>query len=71
MAPLLSSRVGLKERDVWELVAKGLADKEIAFRLDKEVATVKAQLRSIFRKVGCSNRVQLALAWHGLQWKDV
>lgn len=48
------------ERQIVELVKLGRANEEIAGDLSKTVHTVKAQLKSIFRKLNCSNRTQLA-----------
>ncbi len=50
-----------RELEVLQLAAEGLSNKEIAARLSVREGTVKARLATIFRKLGCSNRVQLAL----------
>ena len=50
-----------REREIAGMVAEGAINKEIAARLDIREGTVKARLAAIFRKLGCSNRVQLAL----------
>lgn len=55
--PVLSRR----ERDVLELVADGLANKQIARRLGISERTVKAHLTSVFHRIGVSDRVQAAL----------
>jgi DNA-binding CsgD family transcriptional regulator len=47
------------ERDVAVFVVKGFSNAEIAEFRGSAVATVKAQLGSIFRKSGLENRVQL------------
>jgi DNA-binding CsgD family transcriptional regulator len=52
-------RVGL-------LVARGMADKEIASTLGKSIHTVKSQLASAFRKTRLNNRTQLATALNQL-----
>jgi DNA-binding NarL/FixJ family response regulator len=57
-----------REREVLELVAAGLANKQIAARLGISEKTVKAHLTRIFREIGVFDRTQAAL-WalrHGL-----
>jgi NarL family two-component system response regulator LiaR len=50
-----------RETSVLRLVAKGLANKEIASRLVISEKTVKAHLNSIFAKLDVRNRTQAAL----------
>ena len=62
------SALTARERDVLVLVAEGLANKQIARRLDISEKTVKAHMTSIFTTLGVSDRTQAAL-WaqrHGL-----
>lgn len=66
--PKRRTPVSRAERDVWELVGQGLPDKVIARRLDKAVSTVKVQVRALLLRLGYENRVQLALAWHGVEF---
>jgi DNA-binding NarL/FixJ family response regulator len=47
-----------RERDVLSLLVEGLANKEIAHRLNVEIVTVALHLRSIYRKLGVENRTQ-------------
>ena len=57
-----------RERDVLTLVGKGLANKQIAWRLGISEKTVKAHLGSVFDRLGVQDRTQAAL-WaqkHGL-----
>jgi DNA-binding NarL/FixJ family response regulator len=57
-----------RERDVLSLVAAGMANKNIARRLEISEKTVKAHLTSVFRRIGVDDRMQAAL-WarqHGL-----
>ncbi len=49
-----------REREVARLVTEGLTNEEIAKRLLIASETVKFHLKSIFRKVGVQNRVNLA-----------
>ncbi len=50
-----------REREVLELVAEGLSNKEIASRLVISENTVRAHLRNILDKLHVSSRVQAAL----------
>jgi DNA-binding NarL/FixJ family response regulator len=62
-APAESSSQALtgRERQVLELLAGGLANKEIAFTLKISENTVKNHLRNILEKLHLQNRVQAAL----------
>src|SRR5690606_14124357 len=48
-----------REREVRALVAKGLADKQIATALGISVKTVEKHVGSLLRKTGSSNRTML------------
>lgn len=50
-----------REREIVELIATGARNKEIASRLSITERTVKAHLTSVFRKVGVSDRLHLAI----------
>ncbi len=57
-----------RERDVLTLVGRGMANKQIAWRLGISEKTVKAHLGSVFDRLGVHDRTQAAL-WaqkHGL-----
>lgn len=56
-APSLSPR----ERELVELVRKGLRNRDIAAQLGVTEGTVKVYLHAIFEKVGVDNRTELAL----------
>jgi DNA-binding NarL/FixJ family response regulator len=56
-APSLTDR----EREILELLRRGLANKEIAAALGITVKTVKAHLSSLFQKIGVLDRTQAAL----------
>lgn len=47
-----------REREVARLLALGLANKEIAYRLDLQEVTIKVHATSIYRKLGVRNRAQ-------------
>lgn len=59
-----------QQRRVWELVAKGHPNKIIAHILQREESTVKVHIRHLMLRLGTTNRVQLALAYHGIEWSD-
>jgi DNA-binding NarL/FixJ family response regulator len=48
--------LGEREREVLELIALGLYDKEIAARLTIAVSTVKSRVRWLLRKFGVRSR---------------
>ena len=50
-----------RQREVVQLVARGMLNKEIAYELHLTYATVKEYLFRIFRKVGVSNRTELVV----------
>jgi DNA-binding NarL/FixJ family response regulator len=60
---LATSRVSLtpRERQLMELLTRGLRNKEIAWLLGITEGTVKAYLSHLFLKVGVSDRFELAL----------
>jgi DNA-binding NarL/FixJ family response regulator len=61
MAPLIADSYGLtsRERTITELVAQGLATKEISQRLHLAVYTVQDHLKSIFDKTDTASRGEL------------
>jgi DNA-binding NarL/FixJ family response regulator len=59
LSPLLQS-LSSRERQVMELVADGLSNKEVAQKLALTEGTVKIHLHSIYHKTGISNRTILA-----------
>ena len=50
-----------REREILELLRRGLANKEISAELGITVKTVKAHLSSLFQKIGVLDRTQAAL----------
>ena len=54
------SMLARRERDVATLIAAGLANKEIAARLNISVKTVEKNVTAIYAKLGITRRVQLA-----------
>jgi DNA-binding NarL/FixJ family response regulator len=55
-----------KEKEIVSLICHGCRNKEIAQRLDISEQTVKSHCNRIFKKVGVSDRLQLALYTHKL-----
>jgi DNA-binding NarL/FixJ family response regulator len=61
-----------REREVLELVGRGLANKQIARRLGISEKTVKGHLTNVFQAIGVADRTQAAL-WasrHGMLEED-
>jgi two-component system, NarL family, nitrate/nitrite response regulator NarL len=54
-------RITPRERQIVQLLSSGASNKEIAKNLNVTERTVKAHLTAIFRKLGISGRLQLAL----------
>ena len=61
------SRLAPRERQISELVAQGLRNREIAERLAMSEGTVKVYLHGIYQKVGVENRTGLAILARGLR----
>ena len=55
-----ATTLSAREREVCELAACGLPDKEIARRLGISITTIRTHLDHAFRKLGVTNRVMLA-----------
>jgi DNA-binding NarL/FixJ family response regulator len=55
-------RLTSREREVATLVARGASNKQIAHGLTISIKTVKAHLTNIFKKLGLTTRLQLALS---------
>lgn len=58
------TKLSPREAAVARLAAEGLADKEIARRLNVTFATVRAHLDNAFAKLGARNRTQLVALLH-------
>lgn len=58
-----------REREVLDLVGKGLSNKLIAHRLSITERTVKGHLTSIYRQIGVTDRLGAALVARGEQTK--
>jgi DNA-binding NarL/FixJ family response regulator len=58
-----------REREILGMVGEGLANKEIARRLQIELATVKSHIHNILRKLGVNSRTEAAavVLWPGAE----
>ena len=63
--PLTVSRLTSRERNIAQLVARGLSNKAIARELHLSEGTVKMHLHHIYEKFGLGGRMQLALSIAG------
>jgi DNA-binding NarL/FixJ family response regulator len=52
-----------RQAEILALVAEGLQNKEIAYRLGISEATVKAHISKAIQLTGCRNRIGLAFLW--------
>jgi len=59
-----------REREVLQLVAQGLANKQIARRLGIAEKTVKTHLTSVFQRIGVTDRTQAALWAQRQGWAE-
>ena len=50
-----------REREIVDLISRGLSNKEVARQLSLEEGTVKVHLHNIYTKLEVSNRIALAL----------
>jgi two-component system nitrate/nitrite response regulator NarL len=53
--------LSFRERQIVDLICKGKLNKEIAYELHLTEGTVKEYLNRIFRKMGATNRTELAV----------
>lgn len=67
----MTGKLTKQELCVLELVAKGLINKEIAQELNISIATTKAHLESIYKKLNAHNRVQAVVKAITLQIIEV
>ena len=59
-----SVRMTSREREIVELIAEGLANKEIAYKLNLSIYTVKSHVHNILEKMALNSRVQIAIHAH-------
>jgi len=63
--PFKSVRMTSREREVVELIAEGLSNKQIATRLHLAVDTVKSHVHNILEKLALHTRLEIATFRHG------
>lgn len=68
---VIMSKLTKQELCILELVAKGMINKEIAEELNISIATTKAHLESIYKKLNAHNRVQAVVKAISLQLIEV
>ena len=56
-----SVRMTNREKEIVQLIAEGLANKEIAFKLNLSIFTVKSHVHNILDKMALNTRVQIAI----------
>ena len=49
-----------RELDIWSGIAAGLSNEQIAVRLTISIRTVENYINTLYKKLQCKNRVQLA-----------
>ena len=59
-----SVKMTKREREIVELIAEGLANKEIAYKLNLSIYTVKSHVHHILEKMALNTRVQIAIYAH-------
>ncbi len=62
-----SVRMTKREREIIKLISEGLANKEIAFKLNLSIYTVKSHVHNILEKMALNTRVQIAIHAHGIE----
>ena len=61
--PAFAEGLTQRERDIAELIAEGLDNREIAQALYLSEGTVRNHISAILQKCGLRNRTQIAIAW--------
>ena len=62
-----SVRMTNRESEIVKLIAEGLANKEIAFKLNLSIYTVKSHVHNILEKMALNTRVQIAIQANSLE----
>ncbi len=63
--PFRSVRMSGRERQVVELIAEGMSNKQIASRLNLSVDTIKSHVHNILEKLALHTRLEIASYHHG------
>jgi DNA-binding CsgD family transcriptional regulator len=61
--PTLRKAFTARQAEIVDLVAEGMADKEIARRLGVSVSTVRTHLQRLYKGIGARNRAQAVAEW--------
>ncbi len=56
-----SVKMTRRESEIVELIAEGLANKEIAYKLNLSIHTIKSHVHNILEKMALNSRVQIAI----------
>jgi DNA-binding NarL/FixJ family response regulator len=62
-----SVRMTKREREVVALIAEGMANKEIAHKLNLSIYTIKSHVHNILEKMALNTRVQIAIYAHSVE----
>jgi DNA-binding NarL/FixJ family response regulator len=62
-----SVRMTNRESEIVKLIAEGLANKEIALKLNLSIYTVKSHVHNILEKMALNTRVQIAIHAHTIE----
>jgi two-component system response regulator DegU len=62
-----SVKMSKRECEIVELIAEGLANKEIAYKLNISIYTVKSHVHNILEKMALNTRVQIAIHTHSIK----
>lgn len=60
------ARLTQREQDVARLLAQGASNEEISRQLGIQAQSVRNLVSAVMRKLGCSNRIQIAIRWRGV-----
>lgn len=60
-----------RQFQVWQFIATGMTDKEIAVEMSVSLHTVKAQLKALQRKLALRNRTEIAVAAYAANVKPL
>lgn len=61
--PTVRKAFTARQAEIVDLVAEGMADKEIARRLGVSVSTVRTHLQRLYKGIGARNRAQAVAEW--------
>lgn len=65
-----SIRLSEREREIVELIAQGMGNKEIAQKLHISTHTVKTHVHNVLEKLALHTRLEIAAYFHGLQTSE-